>query len=323
MRTLAVLVAVAVTLLAVAGVGAPANRTGAGLELRFDLEAAFGSTRQVSSDRAIRFIGQAAGMLAPWAGVFTSLLLSGPPTDVFEHSKSLSGTFLGEPVSGELKVVEVRRGQSEHHPALMRLEVRGSSLVLAFGAPADRGYRVWAVREQSTGVFSGVEAGGHVRVVGLAERFSIVRGEVVVGWQDHATAVSTMVAGGWSEEAARSAVSGTRLRVVPFPQADPKNPPARTEVRWVSSPAGTGAADVSLAVLLGTDAMPLAEGGTRARSARVRVVAAHSAGTGVLFDGEAGPGDQVLASGKVSLPAILMVVAGPRTLFQASLAHGD
>lgn len=315
MRTVALLVASAVVLLAVAGAGASASRSGAGVELRFDLEAALTSTRQVSSDRVIRTIGA----WIPIIGFF----FQGPPTDVLEHSKRLSGDFLGEPVSGELKVVEVRRGQSEYHPTVLRVEVRGSSLVLAFGAPAARGYRVWAVPGQSTGVFSGVEAGGHVRVVGLPERFSIVRGEVVVGWQDREAAVSALVAGGWSAEAARSAVSGARVSVVPFPQTDPRDPPARTEVRWIRIPAGAEAADVSVAVLVGTDAMPAVEGGDRAKSARVRVVAAHVAGASVLYEGEAGPGDQVLAAGRVSLPAVLMVVVGPKTVFQTSLERQE
>ena len=317
MRTLVVLVVALLVALALAVPSslASSGRRGVGLEVRFDIEAALTSTKQVSSDRVLRAIG----VWIPLLG----FLFQGPPTEVFEHSKGLSGTFLGEPVSGELKVVEVRRGQSDYYPALMRLEARGSSLVLAFGSPTERGYRVWGLPDKSTGVFSALEVGGHVRVVGLPERFSIIRGEIVIGWANPETALSALVSAGWAEETARTTLAQSRIRVVPFPQVDRGNPPARTEVRWVSSAAGASGREVSVAVLIGTDAMPPAEGGGKARSTRVRVIATHTSGTVNLFDGEAGPGDQVVAVGRVVPPGVLMVLAGSKLLFQTAITVED
>ncbi len=311
--------AVLVTLAVAAGLVAPALATpawtGAGVEVRFEVEASHVSTRRVSSDRLAKTIGQ----YIPIISFF--VFLSGPPTDVFEHSKGLTGTFLGEEVSGELKVIEVRRGQSNFQPATLRLEVRGSALELVFGSPSQRGYRVWTVPGKSTGVFAGVEAGGYVRVVGLSDRFSILRGEVVIGWPGREEAASALVSAGWQEDVARSALAATRVSVVPFPEASPDNPPATTQVRWIRSRAAQESVDLSLAMLVGTDAMPLVEGGQRARSAKVRVTVAGVDGVRTLHEGQVSAGEQIWVSSRVLVPCVLLVTVGPKTVFQVSITE--
>lgn len=306
-------VVAALVLLVLRGVlpGASAQvavQDGTGLEFRVDLEASLVETRKVHSDEWRRY--------AQYIPVIGFLFSLGPVTEVFEHSKNVSGTFLEQGASGQLKVVEVRRGGVEFRPAEARLSVRGSTLVLVFHAPESRGYRVSAVPDRSTGVFRGVEAGGYLRVVGLQERYSIVRGELVVGWPSREAAQEALTAAGWEPEAAREATVRARVSVVPFPAADPENPPSRTLIRWVRSEAGQGRVDVSVAVLVGTDAMPVLEGGQRAREVRLRVVVAGASGSAVLHDGPVQVGGQVTVSARVETPAVLMVLAGTRTLAQ-------
>lgn len=288
---------------------------GVGLQVAVDLEASTTSVKKVRSDVWMRYM-----TWIPIIGIVFAPFAMGPSTEVFEHSKGVTGIFLGRDVEGTLTVVEVRRGGAEFHPGFLRIKVGGSTLVLAFHGVTPRGYHVVALPGESSGAFAGLEVSGFLRVVGLSDRFSIVRGELVLGWPDRRSAASALVAAGWPEELVDDALRGSRQAVVPFPPADPQKPPQATAVRWLARSAGSQAADLSLVVLVGSDAMPVLEGGVRARSAKVRVVVAGPSGTTTLYEGEAAPGQQVTASGRTGLPAVVLVMVGTKTVFQRALS---
>jgi hypothetical protein len=248
----------------------------------------------------------------------------GPQTDVYEHTKELSGTFLGEPVSGKFSVAEIRRGGERNFvPGILSLTVRGSRFEAVFGPPTAQGYHLVPVPDRMSGVFARAESGGFIRVVGLADRYSVLRGSIVVGWADRQAATGALEEAGWSPDAAGRAVASATRGIVPFPPHDRDNPPDRTLIRWVAEKDQTGQIRVRVLVLVGKDAMPVVEGGRPAQSVKIRVVAAVPGANTTLYEGDAAPGEQVAASGQVSPPAIVMVMAGPKVLFSQTLAAED
>jgi hypothetical protein len=294
------------------------SREGSGIGLAFsvDWEASTVQVRRTHSEEWKRYVGVLQFIIP-----IPLFLFMGPQTNVYEHTKELSGTFLGEPVSGKFSVAEIRRGGERNFvPGTLSLTVRGSRFEAVFGPPTAQGYHLVPVQDRMSGVFGRVESGGFIRVVGLADRYSVLRGSIVIGWADAQAAASALEEAGWSPEAASRAVASGTRGIVPFPPHDRDHPPDRTLIRWVAEKDQSGRLRVSVLVLVGKDAMPLLEGGRLAQSVKVRVVAAVPGATTILHEGDAAPGEQVAASGHVAPPAIVMVMAGPKVLFSQSLA---
>jgi hypothetical protein len=301
--------------------------SGIGLAFPVDWEASTVQVRRTHSEEWKRYVGvlQALQFFTPIPiplFLFTGFI--GPQTDVYEHTKELSGTFLGEPVSGKFSVAEIRRGGERNFvPGILSLTVRGSRFEAVFGPPTAQGYHLVPVPDRMSGVFARAESGGFIRVVGLADRYSVLRGSIVVGWADRQAATGALEEAGWSPDAAGRAVASATRGIVPFPPHDRDNPPDRTLIRWVAEKDQTGQIRVRVLVLVGKDAMPVLEGGRPAQSVKIRVVAAVPGANTTLYEGDAAPGEQVAASGQVSPPAIVMVMAGPKVLFSQTLAAED
>jgi hypothetical protein len=293
--------------------------SGIGLAFPVDWEASTVQVRRTHSEEWKRYVG-ALQFIIP----IPLFLFMGPQTDVYEHTKELSGTFLGEPVSGKFSVAEIRRGGERNFvPGALSLTVRGSRFEAVFGPPTAQGYHLVPVPDRMSGVFARAESGGFIRVVGLADRYSVLRGSIVVGWADRQAATGALEEAGWSPDAAGRAVASATRGIVPFPPHDRDNPPDRTLIRWVAEKDQTGQIRVRVLVLVGKDAMPVVEGGRPAQSVKIRVVAAVPGANTTLYEGDAAPGEQVAASGQVSPPAIVMVMAGPKVLFNQTLAGED
>jgi len=299
--------------------GQPSEGSGIGLAFPVDWEASTVQVRRTHSEEWKRYVG-ALQFIIP----IPLFLFMGPQTDVYEHTKELSGTFLGEAVSGKFSVAEIRRGgERSFVPGTLSLTVRGSRFEAVFGPPTAQGYHLIPVQDRMSGVFARAESGGFIRVVGLADRYSVLRGSIVIGWADGQAAASALEEAGWDPDAAGRAVASATRGIVPFPPHDRDNPPDRTLVRWVAEKDQSGRLRVRVLVLVGKDAMPVLEGGRRAQSAKIRVVAAVPGANTTLYEGDVSPGEQVAASGHVAPPAIVMVLAGPKVLFNHTLALGE
>ena len=323
MRKAVVLAAVLALLapaLASPAVGQSPWGSGIGLAFPVDWEASTVQVRRTHSEEWKRYVEALQGVLRLFTRV-PLFLPMGPQTDVYEHTKELSGTFLGEAVSGKFSVAEIRRGgERSFVPGTLSLTVRESKFEAVFGPPTAQGYHLVPIRDRMSGVFARVESGGVIRVVGLADRYSVLRGSIVIGWADGQAAASALEEAGWDSEAAGRAVASATRGIVPFPPHDRDNPPDRTLVRWVAEKDRSGRLRVRVLVLVGKDAMPVLEGGSLAQSVKIRVVAAVPGSSTALYEGDAAPGEQVVAFGHVTPPAVVMVMAGPKMLFSQALA---
>ncbi len=189
-RTAWSLIAVALLTAGVPAAAQPAGDPDVGVEVQVEAEAFTVQVVRVRSD--------AWRSLVDW---IVPLLSMTPRTDVFEHRKDVEGRVLGLRARGRFTVLEVKRygrysaPSVEFIPVRLTLELPLGTLSLVFAGASGSGYTVESEPGAGTGVFRELVVRGELRVFGLSDRGSIVRGRLVLGFPDRAAALEALAGG--------------------------------------------------------------------------------------------------------------------------------
>lgn len=306
MRTLGVFLLILILVLAsgthLLPVSAGGNGPDVGVQVPFELEAVTVSTKRLRSDEWKRIAGW-----IPYIGMLFSL--SGQEI-VIQHERAVDGTFLGLPAKGRLIVLQSIKvspmspmPSGQWAPSQLTLELPNGTLAMRATSSAGA-YWFESDPQKSTGVFSGLVARAEVRIFGISDQNSILRGRVVLGlgsMEEAIRVLSTGLSAGDAAQVARG-LEGGRVVLMPFPAA--AKPPQETLVRWMVVARNGENISVQVLVLIGG----LASSPEAKKMRRLKVTAIPTGGKAVVvYEKEHEPGDQVELLVTGAPPVVVLV----------------